>query len=68
MPFFDFLVNKMEGWRGHRPLRCSDFRAKLGADVTDIRPSSPGAVGQDRGWKEYRRHIRVFMRIHGSCT
>lgn len=36
MPLFDLLVMKTQGWWHHRTSQRKDFRAKVGADVTDI--------------------------------
>ncbi len=63
MPLFDLLVMKMQGWRDHRTSRRLDFRAKVGADVTDVRALLVQAKLERISYrKEYRRHTRNFMR------
>ncbi len=62
MPLFDLVVMKMQGWRDHRASRRSDFRAKVGADVTDIRALLVRARFHKIHYrKEYRHHTRGFM-------
>lgn len=62
MPLFDLLVMKMQGWRDHRSSRRSDFRAKVEADVTDIRALLARARFQKVSYqKEYSHHTRGFM-------
>jgi hypothetical protein len=62
MPLFDLLVMKMQGWRDHRASRRSDFRAKVGADVTDIRALLARARWEKISYgKEYHHHTRGFM-------
>lgn len=62
MPLFDLLVMKMQGWRDHRASRRSDFRAKVEADVTDIRALLARARWQKISYRnEYRHHTRGFM-------
>ena len=62
MPLFDLLDMKVQGWRDHRTSRRSDFRAKVGADVTDNRALLVRARSQRISYrKEYRHHTRGFM-------
>jgi hypothetical protein len=62
MPLFDLLVMKMQGWRNHRASRRSDFRAKVEADVTDIRALLVQARLEGISYgKEYPHHTRGFM-------
>ena len=62
MPLFDLLVMKMQGWRDHRASRRSDFRAKVSADVTDIRALLARARWEKISYgKEYHHHTRGFM-------
>jgi hypothetical protein len=53
---------KMQGWRDHRASRRSDFRAKVGADVTDVCALLVRARWERISYrKEYRHHTRGFM-------
>ena len=62
MPLFDLLVMKMQGWRDHRTSHRSDFRAKVEADVTDIRALLARARWQRISYRKERRcHRRGFM-------
>jgi hypothetical protein len=61
-PLFDLLVIKMQGWRDHKASRRSDFRAKLGADISDIRALLEEALVEDMSYQdEKRHHTRGFM-------
>jgi hypothetical protein len=63
MPLFDLLVMKIQGWRDHRTSHRSDFRAKVEADVTDVRALLVQAKLERMSYrKECRRHTRNFMR------
>jgi hypothetical protein len=62
MPLFDLLVMKMQGWRDHRTSRRSDFRAKVGADVTDVCALLVQAKLERISYrKECHRHTPNFM-------
>jgi hypothetical protein len=62
MPLFDLLVMKLQGWQDHDNSRRPDFRAKVGADVTDIRALLNRAL-LERIWypTEKGRHSREFI-------
>ena len=62
MPLFDLLVMKMQGWRDHNTSRRPDFRAKVGADVVDVRALLNRAI-PERVWypREKGHHPREFM-------
>ncbi|KAI0251564.1 hypothetical protein BJV78DRAFT_1074394, partial [Lactifluus subvellereus] len=46
MPLFDLLVMKLQGWRDHSTSLRPDFRAKVGADVTDVRALLNRAISE----------------------
>jgi hypothetical protein len=61
-PLFDLLVIKMQGWRDHKASRRLDFRAKLGADISDIRALLAQALVEETSYQdEKRHHTQGFM-------
>ncbi|KAH9033418.1 hypothetical protein EDB85DRAFT_1952106 [Lactarius pseudohatsudake] len=78
MPLFALLVMKTKGWWDHRISSRLDFRAKEGADLTDIDALLDRALEQkvsyqvekDRYTSEFTRRgitlARKFVRIYGQ--
>jgi len=61
-PLFDLLVIKMQGWRDHRASRRADFRAKVEADISDIRALLDQGLVQEMSYQdEKRHHTQGFM-------
>jgi hypothetical protein len=61
-PLFDLFVIKMQGWRDHRASGHERFRAKVGADISDVRALLDRAVVEGVSYQdEKRRHARGFM-------
>ena len=61
-PLFDLLVIKMQGWRDHRTSRRADFRAKVGADISDVRALLDQALIDEMSYQiEKRHHTYGFM-------
>jgi hypothetical protein len=62
MPLFDLLVIKMHGWKAHRASLRMDFRAKVGADIFDIRALLDQALVEEMSYQnEKLHHGRSFM-------
>ena len=61
-PLFDLLVIKMHGWKAHRASLRTDFRAKVGADISDIRALLDRALVEEIIYQnEKLHHGRSFM-------
>lgn len=59
-PLFDLIVIKMQGWRDHRASRRTDFRAKVGADISDVRALLDQALIEEMSYQN-EKHRRGFM-------
>ena len=52
----------MQGWRDHRASRRPDFRAKVEADISDIRALLDQGLAQEMSYQDEKRHYtRGFM-------
>jgi hypothetical protein len=55
-PLFDLLVIKMQGWKDHRASRHQHFRAKVEADISDIRALLDQGLVQEMSYQDEKRH------------
>lgn len=61
-PLFDLLVIKMHGWKAHRASRRTDFRAKVGADISDVCALLDQALVEEMSYQDEKHHHgRSFM-------